>query len=47
MSKVKMVDFLREMDFAYAIADVVIARAGALSIAELELTGKASILIPS
>ena len=47
MTKVKMVDFLREMDLAYAIADVVIARAGALSIAELELTGKASILIPS
>jgi UDP-N-acetylglucosamine--N-acetylmuramyl-(pentapeptide) pyrophosphoryl-undecaprenol N-acetylglucosamine transferase len=47
MINVKMVDFLREMDFAYAIADVVIARAGALSIAELELTGKASILIPS
>ena len=47
MNNVKMVDFLREMDFAYAIADVVIARAGALSIAELELTGKASILIPS
>lgn len=47
MNNIKMVDFLREMDFAYAIANVVIARAGALSIAELELTGKASILIPS
>lgn len=47
MTGVKMVDFLREMDMAYAIADVVIARAGALSIAELELTGKATILIPS
>jgi UDP-N-acetylglucosamine--N-acetylmuramyl-(pentapeptide) pyrophosphoryl-undecaprenol N-acetylglucosamine transferase len=47
MTGVKMVDFLREMDMAYAVADVVIARAGALSIAELELTGKAAILIPS
>jgi len=47
LTGVKMVDFLREMDMAYAVADVVIARAGALSIAELELTGKASILIPS
>lgn len=44
---VKMMDFLREMDLAYAVADVVVARAGALSIAELELTGKAAILVPS
>lgn len=47
MSRVYQVDFLREMDKAYQVADVVVARAGALSIAELELTGKASILIPS
>lgn len=40
-------DFVREMNFAYAIADVVISRAGALSIAELMLTGKPSILVPS
>lgn len=40
-------DFVREMNFAYALADVVISRAGALSIAELMLTGKASILVPS
>ncbi|MCP4457338.1 MAG: UDP-N-acetylglucosamine--N-acetylmuramyl-(pentapeptide) pyrophosphoryl-undecaprenol N-acetylglucosamine transferase, partial [Cytophagales bacterium] len=45
--RIKMVDFLKEMDLAYAVADVVISRAGALSIAELELTGKATILIPS
>ncbi len=40
-------DFVREMNFAYALADVVISRAGALSIAELMLTGKASVLVPS
>lgn len=40
-------DFVREMHFAYAVADVVISRAGALSIAELMLTGKPSILVPS
>jgi len=40
-------DFVREMNFAYSLADVVISRAGALSIAELMLTGKASILVPS
>ncbi|MFT6868084.1 MAG: UDP-N-acetylglucosamine--N-acetylmuramyl-(pentapeptide) pyrophosphoryl-undecaprenol N-acetylglucosamine transferase [Cyclobacteriaceae bacterium] len=44
---IKMYDFLREMNFAYAVADVVISRAGALSIAELMLTGKSSILVPS
>ncbi len=40
-------DFVREMNFAYALADVVISRAGALSIAELMLTGKPAILVPS
>ena len=40
-------DFVREMQYAYAVADVVISRAGALSIAELMLTGKPSILVPS
>ncbi len=40
-------DFIFQMDFAYACANVVISRAGALSIAELMLTGKPSILVPS
>lgn len=40
-------DFVREMHYAYAAADIVISRAGALSIAELMLTGKPSILVPS
>ncbi|MFY0599134.1 MAG: undecaprenyldiphospho-muramoylpentapeptide beta-N-acetylglucosaminyltransferase [Cyclobacteriaceae bacterium] len=44
---IRMYDFLREMNYAYAVADVVISRAGALSIAELMLTGKTSILVPS
>jgi UDP-N-acetylglucosamine--N-acetylmuramyl-(pentapeptide) pyrophosphoryl-undecaprenol N-acetylglucosamine transferase len=35
------------MDLAYAAADLVISRAGALSIAELQLCGKATILVPS
>lgn len=42
-----LTDFVREMQYAYAVADVVISRAGALSIAELMLTGKPSILVPS
>ena len=47
LTAVKVYDFLRDMDKAYAISDVVVARAGALSIAEMELVGKATILIPS
>jgi UDP-N-acetylglucosamine--N-acetylmuramyl-(pentapeptide) pyrophosphoryl-undecaprenol N-acetylglucosamine transferase len=35
------------MDLAYAIADVVICRAGALTISELSLAGKAAVLVPS
>ena len=39
--------FISEMNFAYAAADVVVSRAGALSIAEICMAGKASILVPS
>lgn len=35
------------MDYAYAVADVVISRAGASSISELCLAAKASIFVPS
>ncbi len=40
-------DFITHMDEAYAVADLVISRAGASSISELCLLGKASILVPS
>jgi UDP-N-acetylglucosamine--N-acetylmuramyl-(pentapeptide) pyrophosphoryl-undecaprenol N-acetylglucosamine transferase len=40
-------DFIRRMDLAYAAADIVISRAGALSISELSVTGKPVILVPS
>lgn len=40
-------NFIYEMDFAYAAADVVISRAGALSIAELAIVKKPVILVPS
>jgi UDP-N-acetylglucosamine--N-acetylmuramyl-(pentapeptide) pyrophosphoryl-undecaprenol N-acetylglucosamine transferase len=39
--------FISRMDLAYNVADLVISRAGAISISELCLAGKASILIPS
>jgi UDP-N-acetylglucosamine--N-acetylmuramyl-(pentapeptide) pyrophosphoryl-undecaprenol N-acetylglucosamine transferase len=35
------------MDWAYAAADVIASRAGAMSIAELALVGKPTILVPS
>jgi UDP-N-acetylglucosamine--N-acetylmuramyl-(pentapeptide) pyrophosphoryl-undecaprenol N-acetylglucosamine transferase len=39
-------DFIYEMDLAYAAADVVVSRAGALSVSELCLVGKPVILVP-
>lgn len=39
--------FIDRMDMAYALADVVMARAGAITISELCLMGKASVLVPS
>ena len=46
-SHVHIREFIREMDKAYAIADIIISRAGALSISELCVVGKPCILIPS
>lgn len=43
----KLMPFLKRMDLAYAVADVVVARAGAGTISELCLLEKATILIPS
>jgi len=44
--KVKVSAFIREMDYAYAAADVVISRAGALAIAELCIAAKPVIFVP-
>ena len=44
---IRISDFLKEMDLAYAAADVVISRAGALSISELCLAKRPAILVPS
>ncbi len=40
-------DFIYKMDLAYAVADVIVSRAGAMSISELCLVGKPAILVPS
>lgn len=44
---VQVYEFLNNMDFAYAAADVVISRAGASSVSELCIVGKPVIFIPS
>lgn len=44
---VVLVPFLEQMDYAYAIADIIVSRAGATSISELTLIAKPTILIPS
>lgn len=41
------VKFIKEMDKAYSSADLVVSRAGALSISELCVVGKPAILVPS
>jgi UDP-N-acetylglucosamine--N-acetylmuramyl-(pentapeptide) pyrophosphoryl-undecaprenol N-acetylglucosamine transferase len=42
----RAVDFIQRMDLAYALADVVISRAGAIAIAELAAVRKPVIFIP-
>jgi len=46
-NNIKIVDFINEMAYAFAIADIVITRAGAGTISELCLLAKPVILIPS
>ena len=47
LPNVTCVPYLERMDLAYAAADLVACRAGALSISELQLLGKPALLIPS
>jgi UDP-N-acetylglucosamine--N-acetylmuramyl-(pentapeptide) pyrophosphoryl-undecaprenol N-acetylglucosamine transferase len=44
---VQVVAFIDRMDLIYAVADIVISRAGASSVSELCLVGKPTIFIPS
>ena len=46
LDQVKVMQFIDRMELAYALADVVVGRAGALTISELCLQAKASILVP-
>ncbi len=47
LENVKVTAFIDRMDMAYEMADLVISRAGAISISEIALTGKPAILVPS
>lgn len=44
---VQLFEFIQNMDDAYAVADIIISRSGALSVSELCLVGKPVIFIPS
>jgi UDP-N-acetylglucosamine--N-acetylmuramyl-(pentapeptide) pyrophosphoryl-undecaprenol N-acetylglucosamine transferase len=46
-TNIRPLEFIREMDKAYSAADVVISRAGALSVSELSLVEKPVIFVPS
>ncbi|HLU86752.1 MAG TPA: undecaprenyldiphospho-muramoylpentapeptide beta-N-acetylglucosaminyltransferase [Taishania sp.] len=47
MTGIKLTEFIARMDYAYAMSDVIISRAGAISVSELTLVAKPVILVPS
>jgi len=47
LDHVQVHQFLSQMDMAYAAADIIISRAGAISVSELCIVGKPVIFIPS
>lgn len=44
--KIQLKEFIYDMPMAYAAADLIVARAGAMSISELSLVGKPTIFVP-
>ena len=46
LPQVWVADFIKEMQYAYAAADIVVSRAGAMSVAELCIAGKPVIFVP-
>lgn len=47
LRRIRVQDFLKEMDLAYAAADVVVSRSGALAVSEICIAKKPVILVPS
>jgi len=45
--RIKVFDFISHMDYAYAVSDLIISRAGAIAVSELCTVGKPVILVPS
>lgn len=43
----RVMKFIERMDFAYAAADIIVSRAGAIAVSELCIVGKPVILVPS
>jgi len=43
---IRVYDFITRMDYAYAMSDVIISRAGASTVSELCIVGKPAILVP-
>lgn len=43
---IRVYEFIHEMDLAYALADLVVCRSGAITLSELALLGKPALLIP-
>jgi UDP-N-acetylglucosamine--N-acetylmuramyl-(pentapeptide) pyrophosphoryl-undecaprenol N-acetylglucosamine transferase len=47
VDSIKLLKFIDRMDYAYALADIIVSRSGAISVSELSLIGKPIILVPS
>ena len=47
LNNIQVTSFISRMDLAYSAADVIVSRAGAITISELCLAGKPVILVPS
>jgi UDP-N-acetylglucosamine--N-acetylmuramyl-(pentapeptide) pyrophosphoryl-undecaprenol N-acetylglucosamine transferase len=47
LTKIRVQDFVKEMDLAYAASDVIISRSGALSVSEICIAKRPTILVPS
>ncbi len=47
MKGIVLTKFINEMEMAYAVADIIVSRAGAIAISELCIIGKPIVLVPS
>lgn len=47
MTGIVLTKFINEMELAYAVADIIVSRAGAIAISELCIIGKPIVLVPS